>query len=266
MRMRWTAPVRIDLAGGWTDLAPYTHDYGGEVINIAIDMYGWYEDGEEGCTAPRGSGLGTSSSVISARLASTGLSGVELAESAHQEERKGGAKCGRQDQWAAVFGGVQHLVFTGEEVSRTAIDADCSWLEEKLILADTGIIHNSSDQQDLVWPRYPEITSFLHSIKSATRKLSTSLENPEIVAQCFNQVSAAVDGLHPSINVPYRPFCDELIESGIASGWKGMGAGGGGVVGILANEPQQVINAITQNGWTYLPWSIDYDGVRALVD
>ena len=144
MRMRWIAPVRIDLAGGWTDLAPYTHEYGGEVVNIAIDKFGWYENGKEGCTAPRGSGLGTSSSVITARLASRGLRGEELAETAHQQERSDGARCGRQDQWAAVFGGVQHLLFKGESVVRTPIDTDVHWLEDMLILADTGITHNSS--------------------------------------------------------------------------------------------------------------------------
>ena len=29
------APVRLDLAGGWTDVPPYTHDMGGEVVNVA---------------------------------------------------------------------------------------------------------------------------------------------------------------------------------------------------------------------------------------
>ena len=36
-RVSASAPVRIDLAGGWTDVAPYTDENPGEVVNIAID-------------------------------------------------------------------------------------------------------------------------------------------------------------------------------------------------------------------------------------
>ena len=35
----YRAPLRVDLAGGWTDLAPYTHDHGGEVVNFTIDKW-----------------------------------------------------------------------------------------------------------------------------------------------------------------------------------------------------------------------------------
>ena len=33
------APVRLDFAGGWTDVAPYTFEMGGVVVNLAIDKY-----------------------------------------------------------------------------------------------------------------------------------------------------------------------------------------------------------------------------------
>jgi fucokinase len=33
-----TAPVRIDLAGGWTDTPPYCFERGGHVVNVAIDL------------------------------------------------------------------------------------------------------------------------------------------------------------------------------------------------------------------------------------
>ena len=32
-----TAPLRVDLAGGWTDVRPYPTDFGGEVVNFAIN-------------------------------------------------------------------------------------------------------------------------------------------------------------------------------------------------------------------------------------
>jgi fucokinase len=33
-----TAPVRLDLAGGWTDTPPYCFERGGHVVNVAIDL------------------------------------------------------------------------------------------------------------------------------------------------------------------------------------------------------------------------------------
>ncbi len=33
------APMRIDLAGGWTDVAPYSAAAGGAVVNVAIDCF-----------------------------------------------------------------------------------------------------------------------------------------------------------------------------------------------------------------------------------
>jgi galactokinase/mevalonate kinase-like predicted kinase len=34
------SPVRLDLAGGWTDTPPYCIEYGGRVVNVAVDLNG----------------------------------------------------------------------------------------------------------------------------------------------------------------------------------------------------------------------------------
>jgi len=34
------SPVRLDLAGGWTDTPPYCLEYGGRVVNVAVDLNG----------------------------------------------------------------------------------------------------------------------------------------------------------------------------------------------------------------------------------
>jgi D-glycero-alpha-D-manno-heptose-7-phosphate kinase len=39
MIVRSRAPVRIDLAGGWTDVPPFADQEGGAVVNIAINRY-----------------------------------------------------------------------------------------------------------------------------------------------------------------------------------------------------------------------------------
>jgi len=39
MVIRSRAPVRVDFAGGWTDVAPFASDVGGAVVNAAISRY-----------------------------------------------------------------------------------------------------------------------------------------------------------------------------------------------------------------------------------
>ncbi len=34
------SPVRLDLAGGWTDTPPYCLEFGGQVVNVAVDLNG----------------------------------------------------------------------------------------------------------------------------------------------------------------------------------------------------------------------------------
>jgi hypothetical protein len=34
------SPARLDLAGGWTDTPPYCIEYGGRVVNVAVDLNG----------------------------------------------------------------------------------------------------------------------------------------------------------------------------------------------------------------------------------
>ena len=33
-----TAPVRIDISAGWSDAAPFQQDFGGAVLNAAINL------------------------------------------------------------------------------------------------------------------------------------------------------------------------------------------------------------------------------------
>ena len=111
-RVEARAPVRLDLAGGWTDVPPYTHDVGGEVVNVAINIHAHasLEIDDEGhlsvnyrCDAPVGSGLGTTGAINVALMAA--INGAENAEeAAYQFEALLGNTGGRQDQWAAKHG------------------------------------------------------------------------------------------------------------------------------------------------------------------
>ena len=134
-----SAPARVDLAGGWTDVPPYTTLVGGSVCNIAIDLRAmatvttsptaappsdallraaWQRAGEPTVTIalesaiPIGSGLGGSSAAgvaLAAALAAHRggtLTAHELAELSRSTEAETmGLPGGCQDHFAAAFGG-----------------------------------------------------------------------------------------------------------------------------------------------------------------
>ncbi len=181
-------PVRVDLSGGWTDVNPYCTDFGGEVVNFTINKFVKANINLSGEVSynfdiPIGSGLGTSGSVNVARIAllrkSENLSLSEIAEAAYQAEIKSGNKCGRQDQWAATFGGFNRFMFHGENVEIMPFEPARSavkWVKKHLIIAHTGISHKSGEIQDQVWSRYEagdkEVIEGLHRISSHNSKIS----------------------------------------------------------------------------------------------
>ena len=261
------APVRIDLAGGWSDAAPFCEQVGGDVVNIAINHYAHakLETDESGkvsvsysCDIPMGSGLGTSGAINVALMAV--INGAENSEElAFQFEKLLGNTGGRQDQWASRFGGMQHLKFIGNEVERVHLVPPPSfnrWLEKHLILADTGIRHSSGELHDSVWSRYEEVLPHLMSIRQTGRDMASAVQRDDRFNLCeaMKAYTAAVGMLDPKLNEPYQIL--EGMSDVLA--WKGMGAAAGGFVGIISRNPDATKEAIP---WEILDWQIDADGL-----
>src|SRR5688572_8023750 len=173
MIYRSKAPLRIGLAGGGTDVSPYSDMYGGAILNATISLYanatiepnddkkiileaidrnetetydwnkqlpinghldllkgvynriqkdyGMKEQGFRLSTfvdAPAGSGLGTSSTLVVAiigaftEMLKLPLGEYDMAHYAYEIERNDlGLAGGKQDQYAATFGGVNFMEF-----------------------------------------------------------------------------------------------------------------------------------------------------------
>jgi D-glycero-alpha-D-manno-heptose-7-phosphate kinase len=172
--IRARAPLRLGLAGGGTDVSPFSDEHGGYVLNATIDLYAQaiIEPRNDGrvvlvaadrqelaefpvgadvpdteplrlhkgiyrrivrdfnrnqplslklttyADAPAGSGLGTSSTMVVCILQAysewlqLGLGEYEIAHAAFEIERlELGLAGGKQDQYAAAFGGFNFIEF-----------------------------------------------------------------------------------------------------------------------------------------------------------
>src|SRR6188768_2542260 len=177
MIIRSRAPLRIGLAGGGTDVSPYSDQYGGAILNATISMFAYatieplnngkiiihaldkkeiveLDSAEEleiddqlilakgiynrivkdytkhklsfrlstYVDAPAGSGLGTSSTLVVAIIGAftewlkLPLGEYDMARLAFDIERKDLAMAGgKQDQYAATFGGFNFMEFYKED-------------------------------------------------------------------------------------------------------------------------------------------------------
>jgi len=284
LNIKASAPVRIDLAGGWSDVTHYTKKFPGTVVNIAInkrahaelniDANGYLKMNYE-CDVPVGTGLGTSSAINVALLSCithSNFSPEKSAEIAHKFEILLGGPVGRQDQWASAFGGIQYLQFDDEDVEilqfkpmQTAIE----WLEKHLIIAHSRIAHKSGEVHSPIWEKFnqedSQVIDAISKLKILADKMAIALEsdNRSDISDILNNVTITTDKLSPSINNPVRDVCDSLIKNGTISAWKVMGAGGGGAVALLSNHGKidETKGACEKAGWMLIDWCVDTEGV-----
>ena len=278
------APVRLDLAGGWTDVPPFTHDSGGEVVNIAINKYAHCEfkiDDTGRLSAnyytdvPVGSGLGTSSAMNVALMScikAGELGDEDIAHLAHDFENLIGNRVGRQDQWASAHGGIQHLLFIGDDVEILPFEplpSALRWLKKQLIIAYCGKSHVSGEIHTPIWEKYSEGDEIIVGALLELRKLANVMarglqqDRRDLIIDSLKGVTTAVDQLDLELNAPFRSVCEGLMSGRDALAWKAMGAGGGGCVGIIANldKREAVENACVSAGWELIDWDYDDEGV-----
>ena len=126
------APLRIDLAGGWTDVPAFADAEGGDVVNVTIDKFVRATLGEDGAIAythdVRASGLGSSACehVLAAALRDPDADLDDIAEAAFAAECAEGVAGGRQDQYAACYGGLSYMQVPRRGARRTSRACCCS--------------------------------------------------------------------------------------------------------------------------------------------
>jgi D-glycero-alpha-D-manno-heptose-7-phosphate kinase len=106
-----TAPLRIDLAGGMTDLPVFSRDIGTSIVNLAIDVPD---------PLPIGTGLGASSRASVCKIAAEGKvmnRGQIVVDAYNYEVNELGIEGGFQDFIAAAFGGLNYINFDSPDIT-----------------------------------------------------------------------------------------------------------------------------------------------------
>jgi D-glycero-alpha-D-manno-heptose-7-phosphate kinase len=155
-----------------------------------------------------------------------------------------GVAGGRQDHYAAAFGGALGLSFTRRvEVRRIKLDARVrAELEERLVLIYTGQSRISGET----------VTSVIEAYRARDRRVVSALARMKALAEHMSDALAAGDlshlgalvgehwryqrALHPAITTER---IEAIMERGRASGalgGKALGASGGGCVLVIAPE------------------------------
>jgi D-glycero-alpha-D-manno-heptose-7-phosphate kinase len=322
MIYRSKAPLRIGLAGGGTDVSPYSDVYGGAILNATISlsayasiepikenaiivqaldrkeeerfewapnlpinghldllkgvynrihaMYGMPLTGFRLSTfvdAPAGSGLGTSSTLVVAILGAfvemlkLPLGDYDIAHLAYQIEREDLQLAGgKQDQYAATFGGVNYMEFFGnDKVIVNPLRIHPEYLHElgnNLVLYFTATSRESAhiinEQVKNVKNKDEKSIEAMHQLKEQAKMMKEALlkgrlhEIGEILDFGFEQKRKMA---HNISNSKIEAIYNAAKKAG-ATGGKISGAGGGGFMIFYCpnNTRYAVIDALNTFG------------------
>lgn len=305
------APARIDFGGGWTDVPPYCDREGGFVCNAAIARYSVVQLSPVQSTSaassaadvplvraalrragvsdvhvalsndfPVGSGLGGSSAASAAMLGALATwrgrawDPADIAEEGRRiEVEELGVAGGRQDHYAACFGGALALTFTTRtDVRRIRMTSSTrADLVRRSVLIYTGESRISGDTITAVLGAFEageaRVVNALRRMKELAEGMARDLEDGDLdgLGESLKEHWAHQRALHPSIPTPR---IDEIIARACGSGAigaKAMGASGGGCVLILgkAGSSESIRAAVGSLG-DILDFEIDEGGLSIL--
>ena len=232
--------------------------------------------------APMGSGLGASSTLVVAILKAYAkwlklpLGDYDLAQLAFQVERvDAGLLGGRQDQYAATFGGFNFMEFYAENrviVNPLRIKPRITHeLESSIVLYFTGVSRASADvirdQTKRVEELNAEAIAATQELKQDALLMKEALLRGNIrdMARTLGRSWEAKKKLASSMT---NPAIEQAYESAIKAGaYAGRisGAGGGGFIIFMADpiRKHEVIRALRACGGMVMPFTFTDHGAEA---
>jgi D-glycero-alpha-D-manno-heptose-7-phosphate kinase len=233
--------------------------------------------------APPGTGLGSSSTMCVAlvgafqRWLRQPWTAYEVAELAYRIERQElGMRGGRQDQYAAAFGGFNFIEFHADKtiVNPLKIPADVvNELAYRLLLCYTGTsrTRNFGDdlmlrQQESFRTHQPDTVQALDATKSLAVSMKNELlrghldEMGELLDEGWQLKKRFTDGIS---NEQVDAFYARAREAG-ALGGKLVGAGGGGYILLFCDFARraQVAKAVEKLGGRVVDFALEMNGLQ----
>ena len=335
MLYRSKAPLRIGLAGGGSDVSPYSDIYGGAILNATISLYahaniqpldepkivleslerkeqevfplldelpvngkldllkGVYNRIRKDCLnepkgfrlstsvdVPAGSGLGTSSTLTVAILGAfikwlkLPLGSYDVAQYAYEIERNDLKMAGgKQDQYAATFGGVNYMEFyKNNKVIVNPLRIDKPYLcelENNLLLFFTQTTHISSEiikeQQQNVATNQTDSIEAMHKIKEQATEIKEALLTGKIdrIGEIFDEGHVYKKRMAKAVS---NNFLEEIYNEAKKAGATGgriSGAGGGGFMLFYCpnNKKFSVKKALERFNGVFYPYHFVKDGL-----
>jgi D-glycero-alpha-D-manno-heptose-7-phosphate kinase len=234
---------------------------------------------------PPGTGLGSSASVcVNVLKTLTAYLGVpmskyELAERAFQIARNAlGKPVGKQDEYAATFGGINFIQFHSDEsVTVEPLDLDSELVRElqaNLMLFFTGAAHHSwtilKEQEQSTNKKSGMAVESLHEIRELADTMRGTLKagNLDEFGALLHKGWEAKKRVSDKISTSH---IDEMYGQARvhgATGGKITGAGGGGFL-LLYCPPvaqQAVRERLTKMGAREMSFDFDFQGAQVVVD
>ena len=277
------APVRIDFGGGTTDISPFRDEYGGCVLNAAINKHVVgeliIEDNkthlEYTGNIPTSSGLGTSGVMNLVWLALISQTPnkfnpknkEELAESVYRLEQSLEQVGGKQDQYAGAFGGINFLEFNKDKVKITRLNLNSKLikqLEDNLILVYTGKPHLATNANKMMIDnlRKGKNVKNLLKIKKIAIEMKNTLLKGNLIrfAKLMNSETEERRKLAKGI---ITADTDKIIDLGMKNGAiaaKILGSGNGGSV-LFFGDKEKLKRKF---GGKVIDFRFDFNGLRFL--
>ena len=234
---------------------------------------------------PPGTGLGSSASVCVNILKTLTtylqrpLSKYNLAEQAfHIARHVLGKPIGKQDEYAAAFGGVNYISFHADgtvQVEPVEIEpAVLGELRANLMLFFTGSAHRSwtilQEQESSTRTRGGGAVEALHEVKALSESMHTALQGGDLrqFGELLHEGWLAKRRISTKISTPRIDELYALAREHGAVGGKITGAGGGGFL-LLYCEPQEqraVREAMSGQGIHEMTFEFDMQGAQSIVN
>ncbi len=299
MIYRSRAPLRIGLAGGGTDVSPYSDQFGGAVLNTSISLSAYatiepllenkiiveaLDINEQQCfertpllpidgalgllkavynriqkdhqlqlpglristfvDAPAGSGLGTSSTLVVAVLGAfvemlkLPLNEYQIAQYAYDIERNDLQLAGgKQDQYAATFGGINFMEFYADKVIVNPLQIKPQYLHElehNLVLYFTSTSRESAaiirEQVKNVYQKNEKSIEAMHRLKDQANMMKDALIQGKLdeIGLILNYGFEHKRNMAANISNSHIEEVYAATKAAGATGGKISGAGGGG--------------------------------------